>query len=208
MTRCKRQTARSRLSWWVEWGGCPRRALLALTLLLPSRQRQAEQNHEAELRDLREKLDTSSAMIRKLQMGGAAGSGAASLSASSGLDALMTRKQPGGQQADDDAEEAEAAAAARRIEEEEKDKPLFADMKAGLATEARWQCWKTLLASDDGVGFCTALGQSCKVGDLDEVVNPVLAAMEAVGKTVSLINAVVGSEVEQVRERSWKEVAA
>ncbi len=105
-----------------------------------------------------------------------------------------------GAAADDEAEEAEAAAAAARADEEDREKPVFADVKAGLGGDARWHCWKTLLASEEGVGFCMALGQACKVGDLDDVVNPVLAAMEAVGKTVSLINVVVGNEVEQVSD--------
>jgi hypothetical protein len=40
------------------------------------------------------------------------------------------------------------------------------------------------------------------VGDLDDVVNPLVTAMEAVGKTVALINAVVGLEVEQQKDLS------
>ncbi len=182
---------------WGALGG------FALTLLFPL-QLQAEQHHEVELRELREKLENASALIRKLQMGGATTSGPANLSAASGLDTLTVRKPSAA--AEEDAEEAEATADAQRAEDEDKDKPVFADIKGGLGSEARWQCWKALLASEDGVGFCMALGQSCKVADLDEVVNPVLAAMEAVGKTVSLINVVVGNEVEQVRMLCfWRE---
>jgi hypothetical protein len=92
-------------------------------------------------------------------MSGGSG-GAANLSAASGLDTLTMRKPVGA--GDQEADENETAAL-QAVAEEDKDKvSSFAEMKVGLGPESRWQCWRSLLSSEDAVIFCVTLGQSCK----------------------------------------------
>ena len=118
------------------------------------------------MKELREKLESAGSLIRKLQMGG--GSGGASLSAASGLDTLTMRKPAGA--SDQEAEENEAAALQVASEEDKEKTSAFADVKVGLGPESRWQCWRSLLSSDDSVSFCVTLGQSCKGERLRQVV--------------------------------------
>ncbi len=107
------------------------------------------------MKELREKLESAGGLIRKLQM-----SGAANLSAASGLDTLTMRKPVCSN--DQEADENEAAALLAAAEEDKDKVSAFADMKIGLGPESRWQCWRSLLSSEDAVAFCVTLGQSCK----------------------------------------------
>jgi hypothetical protein len=78
----------------------------------------------------------------------------------SGLDALTVRRPAGA--GEQDIDENETAALQAAIGDDDKEKAVFSDVKPGLGPESRWQCWRSLLNSDEAVSFCVTLGQSCK----------------------------------------------